>query len=132
MLCSQCKVLSAGTALALAYNWIHIEFIQRTTSVFVAVAGNFKIVILIVLSELFVQNTHLPPWSIVGICIVVFSFLGSFAEREVQRRVKVVQKITSCNPCGRCWRSLLTQVGFNSRVDCKKCRKKPSEVRTDD
>ena len=83
------QVLAAGTALAMLYNWIHIEFIQRTTSVFVAVAGNFKIVILIILSEVFVQDTHLPPWSIVGIGIVVLSFLGSFAEREVQRRDKV-------------------------------------------
>ena len=119
------KVLGLGTLLALAYNWVHIAFIQRTTSVFVAVAGNFKIVLIIALSELLVQNTHLPPGSLVGIAIVVVSFLGSFSEREIQRRVQILNRITSCVPCGKCWKALLTKVGCrNNNNKCSCCRRR--------
>ena len=48
--------------------------------------GNFKIVVLILLSEVMVQTTNLPPLSILGIAIVALGFLLSFVEREIQNR----------------------------------------------
>jgi len=98
--------LAGGTALAVTYNLVHTEFIQRTTSVFVAVAGNFKIVLLIGLSEVLVQTTNLPPMSIVGIAIVCLAFFGSFAEREIQKRPWILRAFREsregCNPCCKC------------------------------
>ena len=106
--------LAGGTLIALSYNLIHTAFIQRTTSVFVAVAGklplllsyclfaartccrikiivstpkgNFKIAVLILLSELLAQTTNLPPLAILGITVVCLCFFLSFVEREIQKR----------------------------------------------
>lgn len=118
--------LAGGTALAVSYNLIHTEFIQRTTSVFVAIAGNFKIVILIVLSELVVQYTNLPPLSIVGIVIVCAAFFASFAEREIQKRPWILRKLDQtkegCSPFCKC---MFTKFGFPKKpshgVSCVSC-----------
>jgi len=118
--------LAGGATLAVSYNLIHTEFIQRTTSVFVAVAGNFKIVILILLSELFVQYTNLPAMSILGIVIVCAAFFGSFAEREIQKNAWILRKFNEskkgCNPLAKC---MFKQVGFlkkpGKKVPCGPC-----------
>ena len=42
---------------------------------------------------------------------------------------QIVEKIRGCNPCGKCWGLLFTQVGLGSRANCNKCCKKLPTLR---
>ena len=81
-------IVGAGM-LAFAYNIIRNELCHCSSSVFTSSASNFKVVLTISLGELFVQNTHLSKFQIMGLGLVCGSF---FALGYIESLKKVAPK----------------------------------------
>lgn len=69
--------IAVGSVIVLVYLAVSIHVIQETTSFFVSIAANFKMVPIIILSELLVQNTSLTGGVYVGMIIVTLAFCAS-------------------------------------------------------
>jgi len=89
--------LIAGSVIVILYLLIATYLIQQTNSLFVAIAANFKMVTIILLSELLVENTKLNAGVYVGMAIVTAAFLGSFANDQYLDKVKKADRLRS--PC---------------------------------
>ena len=66
-------LLGGSAAFAIAYNIVRFLLVQKTSSVFLAVAGNLKIVLLILIDAVFFHNP-LTPWNVVGVLLTCVAF----------------------------------------------------------
>lgn len=87
--------LIAGSVIVILYLLIATYLIQQTNSLFVAIAANFKMVTIILLSELLVENTKLNAGVYLGMTVVTVAFLGSFANDQYLDKVKKVDRSKS-------------------------------------
>ena len=91
--------LIAGSVIVILYLLIATYLIQKTNSLFVAIAANFKMVTIILLSELLVENTKLNVGVYLGMTVVTTAFLGSFFNNQFVENVKKEDR--SRSPCLR-------------------------------
>ena len=87
--------LIAGSVIVILYLLIATYLIQQTNSLFVAIAANFKMVTIILLSELLVENTKLNAGVYLGMTVVTVAFLGSFANDQYLDKVKKADRSKS-------------------------------------
>merc|ERR1712032_129332 len=69
--------IAVGSVIVLVYLAVSIHLIQETSSFFVAIAANFKMAPIILISELLVENTVLTTGVYVGMVIVTLAFCAS-------------------------------------------------------
>jgi hypothetical protein len=86
-----------GSVIVLVYLVVSIYLIQATTSLFVAIAANFKMAAIILLSELLVQNTKLNAGVYVGMIIVTLAFCASLLNTRWLENPK--KKDRTSSPC---------------------------------
>lgn len=115
--------LLVGSVLVLIYLIVAVYLIQKTNSFFVAIAANFKMAAIILLSELLVQNTKLNAGVYIGMIIVTFAFCASLLNTRWLENTKKKDRTTS--PCLK-WPSLdRLSDPFCPPLDPKKDNRRP-------
>ena len=92
--------IAVGSVIVLIYLTVSIYLIQATTSLFVAIAANFKMAAIILLSELLVQNTRLNAGVYLGMIIVTLAFCASLLNTRWLENPK--KKDRTSSPCIEC------------------------------
>merc|ERR1712032_998452 len=94
--------LCVGSVLVAVYLLSSIYLIQKTTSLFVSIAANFKMITIILLSEVIVQNTKLNAGVYAGMIIVTLAFLGTYFHDQFLEKPKKADRAKSMcikSPC---------------------------------
>jgi hypothetical protein len=89
-------LMTIGGCLAFFYNVVHYIFINVTSSVYSTVAGNFKVILVIVVSIVFFK-TEVTPVNYGGICLTMLSF-GFFSYLSFRDKSKANAAAASEQP----------------------------------
>lgn len=88
-------LMAVGGCLAFFYNAVHYIFINVTSAVYSTVAGNFKVILVIVVSIIFFR-TEVTPLNGAGIALTMLSF-GFFSYLQLSDKAKADAAAASPN-----------------------------------